>query len=266
MKPEEHAHQWGIARRDSGGRLLEQCAVCGVIRAAGTGAAPVIRHTHDWLYNDEDGETFRRCKICDEVQRLDSTDGSYMIIRPPLSRPSKKSLSTGRGPHDTVESHGGIVDYNPFTEMVETRDGSQFTLEALIAANPGVRSADVKGKLNELHRESLRASLTKDERVKREKALEQAKLEKVKRVADRLLSAGASMEDVAAAFAKLGEAMGGGVSGNTSAKKWTSEDALTLILEEIKHAPDPMKAAGKWLTKVTNAITGVIRDIDDEHE
>ena len=45
---------------------------------------------------------------------------------------------------------------------------------------------------------------------------------------------------------------------------WTSEDALTLILEEIKHDPDPFTAAGKWLTRFTNGVTAITRNLDEE--
>jgi len=51
------------------------------------------------------------------------------------------------------------------------------------------------------------------------------------------------------------------VSGN---RLWTSEDALTLILEEIKHDPDPFAAAGKWLTRFTNGVTAITRNLDEE--
>lgn len=58
------------------------------------------------------------------------------------------------------------------------------------------------------------------------------------------------------------------VSGNpppsTPVRQWTSEDALTLILEEIKHDPDPFTAAGKWLTRFTNGVTAITRNLDEE--
>lgn len=60
---------------------------------------------------------------------------------------------------------------------------------------------------------------------------------------------------------------GGRVSGNLlppTPPPWTSEDALTLILEEIKHDPDPFTAAGKWLTRFTNGVTDITRNLDDD--
>lgn len=45
-----------------------------------------------------------------------------------------------------------------------------------------------------------------------------------------------------------------------AAPTWTSDDALTLILEEIKHADDPFKTGGEWMTRITNAISEAIRE------
>jgi len=43
----------------------------------------------------------------------------------------------------------------------------------------------------------------------------------------------------------------------------TPDDALTLILEVIKHSDDVMGEASKWLTKITNGITDITRDLDE---
>lgn len=49
----------------------------------------------------------------------------------------------------------------------------------------------------------------------------------------------------------------------------TPEEALKIILHEITSQTDPDKAfeiGGKWITKVTNAITEILKKIDDDDE
>jgi hypothetical protein len=47
-----------------------------------------------------------------------------------------------------------------------------------------------------------------------------------------------------------------------SETRWNSDDALRLILEEIKHADDPLKSAGEWITKFTNGVTEITRKLE----
>lgn len=54
------------------------------------------------------------------------------------------------------------------------------------------------------------------------------------------------------------------VSGNSTG--WTSNKALELIIEEIRHSDDPFVTGGEWIMKFTQAVTEVIRESDDEPE
>jgi hypothetical protein len=46
-------------------------------------------------------------------------------------------------------------------------------------------------------------------------------------------------------------------------KVLTTDEALTMILETIRHDPDTLKSAGEWITKVTNGITAITREEDE---
>jgi hypothetical protein len=201
-----------------------------------------VPHIHEWerIVTTTFGDEIWQCRAC----------GVRETITAGFSPPEVRSSKFGK--RTLVEEHGGIVGYDPRTELITTGDGTSFTVEALMSVNPGISMTDLTYELERVHDEQQKT-----------KELQ----EKVKSLTEMTLMGGVAAEDFAKALGKLSTAVADmpSVSRNPAPpRRWTSDDALTLILEEIKHAPDPMKAAGEWITKMTNAITGIIRDLDDE--
>jgi hypothetical protein len=49
-------------------------------------------------------------------------------------------------------------------------------------------------------------------------------------------------------------------------KRITGKQGLEAIIAEVQKSPDPFKAAGEWITKITQGITAVVAEADDEDE
>ncbi|HEY9438756.1 MAG TPA: hypothetical protein VIS29_08905 [Streptomyces sp.] len=186
-----------------------------------------------------DGDQVWRCRACG-VRETRTAGFSLSESKPTL-----------------IEEHGGIVSYDRRTELITTGDGTSFTVEALMSVNPGISMTNLTHELERVERKRLEKNLGEQQ--------EEFK-KKIEALTRMTTISGAGVKDFAEALGKLSTAVADmpSVSRNPPPRRWTSDDALTLILQEIKHAPDPMKAAGEWITKMTNAITGIIRDLDDE--
>lgn len=137
----------------------------------------------------------------------------------------------GEGVEDSIISHGGVVHYDRSTEIITTGDGTKFSLQQLMAANPGVPARMVENTL-----ETIAISATKS-------------AESFRSLTEGLTRSTASIQAVQQAAQPT--------------KLWTIDDALTLILETIRHSDDPHAAAGEWLTKVTNGIIEITREFDE---
>ena len=81
-------------------------------------------------------------------------------------------------------------------------------------------------------------------------------------------SAVKSAAAIAAGTAAAATASGGTFTG-VAAVATTPDEALKIILHEITSQKDPDKAyeiGGEWITKITNAITDILKKLDDDDE
>lgn len=212
-------------------------------------------HNHEWrLVRSAPTGTLRECQICGERQRRVIGSPSWGAESPKTGKLDHLRV-LGRSPNERVADHGGVVGYDPATAMVTTGSGLKFSFADLARANTSIP-------LNTLRR-ALEGVAAESEDEYDFEGLAEA------------IRAGAmSAEAAAEALKKMSAAAKTAASGYPypypsvsvnppKPKKWTSDDALELILEEIKHAPDVMKAAGEWITKVTNGITDITRNLDE---
>lgn len=137
----------------------------------------------------------------------------------------------GVGIEDSIINHGGVVHYDRSTEIIITGDGTKFSLQQLMAANPGVPARMVEHTLETVAIAAARS------------------VESFRSRTEGLTRSTASIQAVQQAAQPI--------------KLWTADDALTLILETIRHSDDPNAAAGEWLTKVTNGIIEITREFDE---
>lgn len=265
-----HTHEWSGWRQRPSRDWVRRCYTCGQEQhhSEPSGSAPPLRaHEHLWSKWEwtPDGYWMRKCATCDEDQVSVGIAASDPHVHHWVKHTSPTGVRTrecpcgevqtlatvGPGAPDLVADHGGIVGYDARTELITTGDGTSFTLEALTSTNPRINSV------------ALRTELERKFAHKRTTAEVAEALTKISGLSS---SASAGMVSFAEVLKKFGaEVAGANVSGNPR-KQWTSDDALTLILEEIKHDPDPMRAAGRWITKMTNAITDIVRNLDDDDE
>lgn len=132
----------------------------------------------------------------------------------------------------TVNGYGGISDYEPGTKLVTTGEGSVFSLGALLEVNPNIPAGEIIRDLEDLAFATTPSTL----------------------------SSGAERQIPDMAEPPIPET----TKWMVSETEWTSDDAIALIFEEIKHGPDPLNAAGEWLTKFTNGIAAIVREMEEE--
>lgn len=142
----------------------------------------------------------------------------------------------GADVEDSIISHGGVAHYDRSTEIITTGDGTKFSLQQLMAVNPGVPVRMVEHTLETIAIAKTSTAATKS-------------AESLRSLTEGLIQSKESMQAVQQAA--------------QPPKLWTTDDALTLILETIRHSDDPHAAAGEWLTKVTNGIIEITREFDE---
>lgn len=173
---------------------------------------------------------------------------------------------------ETALSHGGIETYDAYTGRITFGDRSYISLQDLAQANritvtaleerildvlPAnqIISGKYPGSVSEKELRELRGELStavgNPILSKKEMTDFLAKMARVRTVAERTGSV-------------IGDLSKATYPSPVGPKPITSTEALKVILEEIKAANDPFKAAGKWLTKFTNGVTEITRGMELE--
>ena len=217
-------------------------------------------HVHEWVTDRvlSSGDEVMICSCGDKRTRRLAWDPGYSYSR-------RVNIAGPSVPPRLIGDHGGIVSYDPLSQLITTGDGTSITVEAVLDVNPEISRRALMREL-ERYDSSRVGRITPGEKTipGTKPTLSDEDLKSIAELADRI---NVGTQSFAEAMSTLSEAVSA-VSGNreSQARRWTSDDALTLILEEIKHAPDPLKAAGEWLTKVTNSISDIVRNLDSDEQ
>ena len=251
-----HDHEW-MFEGHTDGSSKKTCRLCGErwIRSD-EDSAPIktVEHHHQWERVNPDTEV---CTVCNFRRHVAATAGKIIL--------NEMTLRGGRTflNDETVGDEGGVVDYDSATQMITLANGTKVTREALWAANPDMTTQErVKA-----HRELSRIEESKLSKAKTDPAslaLKEAarKIAGISSAFDQLGgSVSGNRDDRSSPYARGYEA--GMIAGQQHAPKLGVDDALTLIVETIRHSDDPFTTGGEWLAKVSTAISKVIRDAEE---
>jgi len=251
-------------------------------------------HEHVWVYGRETRRTsnntiedydVRTCEVpgCKIIQRKmhgqnyftkEERDETLALRKDPLRRVTVMAdgteLTSGGVP---VAVSGGIVAYDSIEDRVQMGDGAEVDLEILIDANEGVPESLLRERLSNLPAhffspqelaERINSLARREAAAQQEKAQRQSLMESFTSASPAVVKAFQDLQ-------RRMEASGAAIEefGNTIANLMNTDDALTLILETIRHAESPTavrELARTWLTRVTTEISKITRELDEAED
>ena len=197
-------------------------------------------HAHIWVPTSG---TSQRCTSCEAVESRPS--GPVTI----------EELGILPGDPDTVGDNGGIVDYNVNTGYVQMGNGNSVHITDLIQANPRVDQTALRISLVSVHEKKVWDEINE---IKAEKEAMEGGLRKMwteaAKSADGLSALEKAMLTMTDSFPKKIQ------------PTWNKANVLEYIAKEIRDSADPYKAAGEWITTVTNSISELTRNLDDDDD
>jgi hypothetical protein len=237
-------------------------------------------HEHVWVYGRETRRTsnntiedydVRTCEVpgCKIIQRK-----MHGLRKDPLRRVTVMAdgteLTSGGVP---VAVSGGIVAYDSIEDRVQMGDGAEVDLEILIDANENIPESLLRERLSNLPErfftpqelaERINSLARREAAAQQEKAQRQSLMDSVASAHPAVVSAFQDLQ-------RRMEASGAAIEefGNTIANLMNTDDALTLILETIRHAESPTavrELARTWLTRVTTEISKITRELDEAED